>query len=137
MTVRKFLSLWLTTRTYLMHHSKGLIMKDFLLKTLAKTIEVPGKAVVSTAKFVSPFLIKNQYIRELYRKNINLFRLHLALSVLLLSVPVVIICLWGTFLGAVVAIKDFLVELTEELTYEFKSVYRPIVRGFKEGLPRD
>lgn len=112
-------------------------MKDFLLKTLAKTIELPAKALVGAAKFLSPFTIKNEYIKQVYRKNITLFRIHLALSILVLSVPVLFIFVYAFALGALVAIKDFIFEAVDDLSYEFKSVYRPIVRGFKEGLPRD
>lgn len=112
-------------------------MKDFLLKTLAATIEFPCKALVAVAKRVSPFTIKNEYIKQVYRNNINLFRIHLALSVLLLMVPVVFIFVYALTLGALVALKDFIFEAADDLRYEFLAVYRPIVRGFKEGLPRD
>lgn len=112
-------------------------MKEFLLKTLAATIEFPCKALVAVAQRVSPFTIKNEYIKQVYRNNINLFRLHLALSILLLLAPVLFIFAYAFTLGVAVAIKDFIFEAADDLRYEFLAVYRPIVRGFKGGLPRD
>jgi len=111
-------------------------MKNFFLKLLTKTIELPSKALVATARFVSPFNIKNEYIKAVYQNNINLFRVHLALSILVMTPPVLVIFVYAFTLGAGIAIKDFIVEANDDLRYEFLSVYRPIARGFREGLPK-
>lgn len=112
-------------------------MKDFILNAVRVTLSFPGKALLGLAKFVSPFTIKNQYIREVYRKNITLFRLHLLLAILVVLPFVSVVFVYALTLSLVVATKDFVLELVDDLRYEWLSVYRPIARGFKEGLPRD
>lgn len=100
-------------------------------------LNAPGRALVKLGKLVSPFKVENQYIRGVYRKNINLFRLHLLVSLLIMAVPVVVVFTMLLGVAFITHILNFFVECVDDLKYEVRSVYRPIVRGFKEGLPRD
>jgi hypothetical protein len=100
-------------------------------------VNAPGKVLIALAKFVSPFKVTNQYVRKVYRNNINLFRIHLALSLIVMAGPVLITLVFLLSLAGCKATIDFFSEVASDLYYEAKSVFKPIVRGFKEGLPRD
>lgn len=112
-------------------------MKDFILNAVRVTLSFPGKALLGLAQFVSPFKVKNEYIRDVYRRNINLFRLHLALAILVVLPFVSVVFAYTLTLAVLLATKDCVLELVDYLSHEWLAVYRPIARGFKEGLPRD
>ncbi len=111
--------------------------KKVVCKVWDTIVMAPGKGVVKLGKLVSPFKVENQYIRAVYRKNINLFRLHLLVSLLIMAVPVVVVVTMLLGVAFITHMLNFFVECADDLSYEFRSVYRPIARGFKEGLPRD
>lgn len=112
-------------------------MKKKLIKLWNAFVSAPGNALIALTKFVSPFKVENPYIRSVYRKNINLFRIHLALAIVVMVIPVTTALVFLLSLASVKCTYTFLADIAGDLYYEGRAVFRPIARGFKEGLPRD